>query len=392
MNNYLQDIWYHRLLVVSIILAFLLPHSMTPFLLVNPILCVCLYFFGGGMPRLSVKYFPLFFIAIALLVNLTADVSAKSMLSAITVLLYLFCFPWSKKIEINNKVIYFCFGFILTTQLIYLSRITFLINLMDTLYPINEFYEDSISNLKATVYLDNLSDFRLGGLYRNPNHCSKYVTFLISLYLCNNIQKSPRSNIPFIILSFFSVIMTGSRTGFIVFTLISGTYLLKTNYLRGGKRLIAALLVAGFLIWSFIKSSENEFRSLDMDAGSMTVKLETFLSYLANERSAFHLFFGYLDFGRYIAMPGVMANFDSEYGYLVFQYGIISFMALLCFYFIIFRSIRKEYRFALWTGLWMITSSLLCSYRASFIWLMFLAFLLSKSRDLSLRERNRITL
>ena len=69
MNNYLQDIWYHRLLGVSIILAFLLPHSMTPFLLVNPILCVCLYFFGGGMPRLSVKYFPLFFIAIALFVS-----------------------------------------------------------------------------------------------------------------------------------------------------------------------------------------------------------------------------------------------------------------------------------------------------------------------------------
>ncbi len=360
-----------------------MPHTMTLFLVVNPLICLILKLLNKEKVHCGFRIIPIAFVVFAFLIN-AVDVSSKSILSGATIVLYLFCFPFVKGSKISNWCLYFCMGYILFTQLIYLINVPYLTSLFDLMYPIGENDTNSVEWMKNHITTDNIAEYRLGGLYRNANQCSRYVTFLVLLFICNNNERRIKENLLFIVLAYSSIVLCGSRTGFVIGSLIIGTYLVRNRYLSQGKKLLVCLVLIVAAAWIVINGANSGIRGMDIESGfdnSLSAKTSTFNYYLSTEQSVFRLMFGHFDTSLYHPNDLFMSKFDSEYGDWIFSFGFVGFIALLFFYLCIFRLVRKEFRICFWGLLWMISSTTMASFRASFIWIMLLSFVCAKSHN-----------
>lgn len=361
---------------IGLVLGFLLPHTSTFFLLVNPLLCVFYQLYKQNRVFYKKNWIVLAPILLTLLINLPQGVSSKSIMLCFTILLYFFCFPMVGRVKIPNGYFYFILSFVLLSQVAYAFDITFMENILNTYYPISE--EDAAAIYQqSTVNANNLLDFRLGGLFHNANQCARYITFLLASFLILNYKKTIRQMLPFVIISFYAVLLTGSRTGFVVASAIIIIYLfIDDRVLAGWRYGTAFIAVAVFLFLVFGGSST--FRGFDvMDTGSTDMKQETFMYYLSNENSVFRILLGYLDVSRFDSSGGdidyVMAKFDSDYGSIIFSYGFIGFLCILLYFFTIFRKMDNNGKAFFVLLLWMYSSTIVKSFRAVFLFMLLLS-------------------
>ena len=123
-----------HLLGIARLVAFLLPHSNTLFQLANPLMCLLLvYRFLNSRqwnPYVMMVVIPIF---MSLLFNISVA-SQKAFLSAFTLLLCFFCFPFVGKVRVRNIYLYICLGYIVVSQLIYVLGIPVLENYFNTVY------------------------------------------------------------------------------------------------------------------------------------------------------------------------------------------------------------------------------------------------------------------
>lgn len=225
--------------------------------------------------------------------------------------------------------------------------------------------------------------FRMGGLYRNSNDCSRMLTFLMAGFLILNNEKSIRTLSPFIIICYFAVLITGSRTGFVVASLIFIVFLFIDRKVSVGWRWgIVALSVVVFVIILF--SGSDTFRGFNVVEGfsnSANAKVYVFQDYLEHENSVYRILLGYLDPDRFEASNiEIMTKFDADYGYLIFQYGFIGFGAVLLFFYTLFRRINKSGRIFFILLLWIVSSSVITSFRASFVFMLLLSCVYTKQK------------
>lgn len=377
-------VWKEHFLGLAIVLAFLLPHTGILFLLVNPLLCLLFILQSSGRRWLNIVLIPLIPIFIATILNLEVA-QMKALQSTATIMLYFACFPLVGNLRMQNGYLYFIFGIIFLSQIVYLFGLTYIGHLLDQIYPISEEDIAEIEYTRNHATFANMFDYRYGGLYHNANQCSKYITMLLAFFLINNRDERMSRIALFLFLAYLSTLMTGSRSGFVVATLIIYFAIFRMRKLSTNYRLIIvffALIGFGY----FIHRSVGIVRGLEIEkgmSGSMNLKWETFLFYLKNEDSILNLLFGHLDVSLFKGGGLVMNNFDSEYGSLVFRFGLIGFVSILVFWFFLYKRMDSYKRIFLVNLLWIVSSTIVSSYRAFFVFMLLLSVIYSDNRSIN---------
>ena len=129
-----------------------------------------------------------------------------------------------------------------------------------------------------------------------------------------------------------------------------------------------------------------------MDSGidnSAGLKWLTFVYYLNNESNLLSFLFGHLDPELFTGSVGTLSNFDSEYGELVFRYGIIGAVSIMVFWWILFKRVDKDKRFFFILLFWMVGSTIVASYRTFFVFILLLSVVFSNSNHLDRRMISR---
>ena len=361
---------------IGLVLGFLLPRTSTALLLVNPLLCLFYQLFKQNRIYYRNNWIVLVPLLLTLFINLPQEISSKSILSSATVLMYFFCFPIVGRVKIPNFYFYLILTYILLTQLAYVMDIPVVVRFLDTYYPYSEDLVKRFEHMQNTITEENMLNFRMGGLYRNSNDCARQLSFLLAGFLVLNGKKSVRKLLPFVIICFYAVLLTGSRTGFVTASTLIIVFFFVNKTLSASWRFSFVLLAIGMFFYLPFYESDS-LRGFDVfRTGSVDKKMETFIYYLSTETSSFRILLGYLDASRFdvsIAPERIMSSFDSDYGSVIFSYGFIGFLAILFFFYTIFRRMDKYGRLYFIVLLWMYSSTIVKSYRGFFTFMLLLS-------------------
>ena len=373
-----------HLVGIGLVLGFLLPHTSTFFLFVNPLLCLFYQCFKQNRVYYKNNWMVLIPVLLSLFINYPQGVEMKALYICMAILLYFFCFPMVVNVRIPNIYFYLILFFILISQVAYAYNISYMEYLLDTYYPLSE---EDVAGLheQNTVNADNILNYRLGGLFHNSNQCARYITFLLAGFIILNSEKKIRKLLPFIIVSFYAVLLTGSRSGFVVASLIIIAYMFVDKRVSLVWRLlVAAIAITIFIVLIWIGS--DTFRGFNVEdgfRGSASVKMDTFAYYLSSEKSVLRLLLGYLDTSRFDISRAtfyVMDKFDSDYGSIIFSYGFIGFFAILYYLLTIFKKTDRYGRVYFILVLWMYSSTVVKSYRSLFIFMLLLSVVYSNMK------------
>lgn len=251
-------------------------------------------------------------------------------------------------------------------------QIGWAIQMLETFYPIS-WGERMITYANEHVTISNYSNFRLGGLYHNPNQCAKYISLLLAIYLVNNKNKRFSKQVLFVVLCFIGVLLTGSRTGFIVAALLVVLCFWTNGRMSKALKIITVLGMVAFIVYAIASGSSNS-RSLDIEdglEGSLFAKAKLVLYYLNTETSALSMVFGHLDLDLFLSPFSY--SLDCEYGYILYCYGLVGLISFVIYVVKLFKGIEKENRFFMVFLLWMLTSSIFMSYRTVFVFMLILS-------------------
>lgn len=301
----------------------------------------------------------------------------KGLIRNIVLFELLFFFPFAKNVKIPNIVLYLALIYIFISQISYMIGIDSISSFFSENYPYEgdyiEYQSDYLKSVAEKMTLLN-RDIRLGGLYINPNQCGRYLNIVFAVFLIENFNSKIKTLLPFLIIYAMAIVATGSRTGFFISIVIFTYYIYskslnKKNALKYISIFIPILIFIGFI---FIVNSEltQTVRFLDYDEGlekSLFYKINIFIDSIANSS------FINLIFGRFSNDGPTSIMLDSEWGELIYRYGFVFFVSLILFYFQLFRKLSVQNRIILFILLWMVSSSVLMSYRTSFIFLLLLS-------------------
>lgn len=299
------------------------------------------------------------------------EISSKSLLEWINLLLLFLLFPAVNQCKIKKIYFYVFISIIILSQLVYILNISAIVNLIESLYPIGDessHYEDYI---QENIDVTNITSFRLSGIFRNPNQTARYVTLIIAIFLSNSLpNKLKTAECLFMIASFGSVFLTGSRTGFIIASLLVIYYFYNIQLRKGAK--VGIILLISIILILIIGNGVNveNYRSmmiLDGIDNSAKLKLETFIDYLGKESSLTSLLFGHFDALNYHANAGVLNIFDAEYGYGIYKFGFAGFGLLVIFVISCFVHTPRKQRIFFIVFMWCITSTIFFSFRMSLV-------------------------
>lgn len=312
------------------------------------------------------------------IVNTGDELTSKGILSFVNILMIFLVFPNVGNLRIRNVFILSTFGVIFISQLAYVLNIPIFIQLLDLLYPSDS---SAVRHMADTISFDTVVDYRMGGLYRNSNDCARAVNLLIGIFLINNndIIKN-KWNFFFLFLMFTSILFTGSRTGFVVaFFLIYLSFSTKNTL----KSVMIALptFILGYFIFA---TGSDSLRGLNVQQGlenSVGAKWLFFMDYVNHNLNEFKLIFGNFDAAKYHAYNGLYPDyFDSDYGNIIYCYGIIGFIIFASFFIFVFLRLKKEYKRYYVLFLWMISNSVVFSFRMFFIYMLLLSIYYSASK------------
>lgn len=297
-------------------------------------------------------------------------------------------FPFTNYSKIKTNYLYFVFTVIFLSQLIFVFNIEGLKEFIDQLWP-NEIEKYSASRIAyVSDFSSELQGLRYGGLFRNPNQCARYLTLIYAIYAIESTNIVGIKKYLFIFLVFFSIILTGSRTGLVVFGCVFVFSTFKIGLVN--QKAILRYLSASLLIFSFIVFFLLiQTRSVDItesNTGSMAQKIENLSKYWGNIVSVENLpriLFGY--FSIELTNELDLNIFDSEIGNMLYSVGVVGFVLIIAFYAqLIFKKDKNLY-IILIILLWILSSSVLFSYRMSFVYLL----VLSNYYSLYLDKKNK---
>ena len=374
MNNRISDKKLSHLFGIGVVLAFILPHTNIGFLLINPLLCLLYKYVSGYGVKYSKAALVVVPLLLTLLINFAQDVSLKSVVMAITMIMYFYTYPMIRNVRLPQQYLFFCLFFILMSQLAYIFQIPYMANILDTMYPISQDDVYGTAYIQDNASLETIFDYRMGGLYRNANLCAMSLSILLAIYIVLNAEKPIKKNLLFVSLCCFGIIITGSRTGFAVASAILILYAYQDKRVSEFWRVAASLIMVIAIIY-IMSTGSSEYRALNVGSGlndSASIKFRTFLYYITNEDSVLKLFFGYIDATRFNSSSTLMQYFDSDYGNIIFCYGIIGFLAIIYFFATLFFKMDKIGKLYFVVLLWMVSAAIISSYRHLFIFMMLL--------------------
>ena len=372
------------------LVGLLLPQTSTALLMVNPILCLFLFFYfrKGHVETFGGKTVFITALVLSFIANFAfGDVSSKSVLTFLNILLILFCFPFIGDYKIRNIYFYIALLFILFSQFAIFMNIPLLSPLYKVLYP-PSLYEGYYNYVAQNAGFHNIFNFRMSGIYHNPNQCARYVTIIFAAFILENRTQKVEKCLPYIAITALSVLMTGSRTGLFVFAAILLVWLWLNDSVSKTKKNLVLLGIICF--FAYMLYSSIGFRGIELREGmdnSANLKLYALLDYLKHDNGIMHLLFGNFDQEKFERSSiNIIGQMDSEYGYLIFNYGFVAFFAYIYFFIAVGKKLTKYNRIMLIPMLWILSSTMLLAFRPVFVFML----LLSKYFVTSTKERQLI--
>lgn len=309
----------------------------------------------------------------------------KESFRIVCLVMILLLFPFKIKCRDDLLIIslLFVIGFVFLTQIAFVYIIPSVINFVDVYYP----YDGDMVGLtteslesRASGSLTELSS-RLSGIYRNPNQCGRFVLLCMSTLLI--INKRAIVSVAVIAVVAISVMLTGSRTAFIIYALITGLWLYRTETLQKKYKVGALCILMPFVIYKI--STVIDFDTLRVfqlsdesdDYGSLTTKYIWLWDYIKNEDNFLFYIIGHgttLSLAKY-GVPLL----DSEIGMAFFSFGFIGlFLYLRLIIKIISYNHKLNLDYISFIFMWGITSTILFSFRMSILYYMILSLLYSQ--------------
>lgn len=357
---------------LGLILCLFIPFTNIFFLSVPTILCLFFKLFINNKIHYRWTLVVLIALFMTFVINVMNIRSNNELFRFFSLSLTFILFPIIGNVKIKNRFLFIAIGIILLSQFTYIGGINFLARIFDVLYPIGEYdyahiaYEDG--------YLSSMSMFnvRHGGLYRNANLCSQYVTLLLCVTILENWQERLSKYFLVFLLAGISIILSGSRTGFAVYAILLFFFILKR---KGHKPILKFLILSILLLFFYfvIFYGSEQYRVFNIIEGfdnSIGTKNYVLKDYLNNENSAIKLLFGYFDITQHSSISGAMDYFDAELGNIIYAWGFIGLFALLLFWVFLYKYISPRYRIIFVLLLWSLSTTILYNYRASFLYLL----------------------
>ncbi len=372
--------YQHLLFNLLILFVFLLPNNIYSYLICYGLFFSCILNYNTKLNYLSsLKIFLLVSLFFSFIYNLDGIFVLNDFLKIFNILILIFLFPYfDLKFNIDYRTILFITLIILTSQLSFIFNLTFISNLIEQVYKIDPEYN-------FTRFIDG---GRNGGIYYNPNQASKYITMLIALVFISINNNTLRRII--LIGLYFSLFITGSRTGFIIGLVI---FLTEIFFVR--KRGVLGIITTSLVTIMYIVYY-NFFRSLNFEySGSLGYKVEVLIQYLDKVTLDNHL--GSFLFGNFTSVYELIDRkynlsyihqfgFDSEIGMLISSFGILAFIIFIMFYIKVFKELKGRYILIICLFIfWPITSTILFSIKTSMLFYIILGWSVNKSKNLVLQ-------
>lgn len=159
------------------------------------------------------------------------------------------------------------------------------------------------------------SDFRAGSIFLNPNICMVIPCTVLGVLLQRNSDRFSIWNYGWIGIALFSVLLTGSRTAFILSMIIVGYCTLKDKRAGKIKWMLPVVLILG--LWLNAKSLEN-FRGFDMENAmrdSGAIKINQVFSYFKIANIIYFI--------TGCCGSSIVFGLDNEWGYIYMFYGLL---------------------------------------------------------------------
>jgi len=305
----------------------------------------------------------------------------KTIIKLVVIAITIGLFPLCDNNEISIKLLLFTIVFILGSQIVFAFKISPIINLIDIYYPVtSEHYQANriMSISEASRYS---VFFRYGGIYRNGNYAARMVSLILAVFLTQKRESGFKdvSSIVFLLLILISIILTGSRTGFIIIGLLIGYKLFYIQRIKYYRKTIIFVFIS-YLI--FLLGSLN-IRSLQLVKGvqgSLGVKAEFLLAYFEEiwkNGDIIRLLFGNFTYSiesTNILITASLNRFDSGIGYILFSLGIFGLISIIFFFIYLKKNTDIYYNILLIILFWMITSTILFSLNFGLVYFFALSF------------------
>ncbi len=254
---------------------------------------------------------------------------------------------------------------LITSQIGIAYDISFFTNVRNDFYPIE-------LDLWSAEHLSSGFSFResrYGGIYYNPNVMGQ----MLSLLLVTLLLAEQNIKLKIIISSaiIISIVLTGSRTALIV-SLITIAWFIHTNikhkltsYFLILSGIVGIIIIGGAFIGSL---QQGIFES----GGSANIKFTILMQYLQEHTQTWN--------GLTKILLGSGSHddlvFDSDYGDIIGHFGLIGFLTIIAFLYILYKNLPYENKFAFSIIFFMFGNTLLYNLQASiaFFVILVLAF------------------
>lgn len=176
--------------------------------------------------------------------------------------------------------------------------------------------------LLATFRKGGVNGFRAGSIYINPNICAQVIVCCLTVFLLGFKRNKNIRAFGGLVLSFVSLLLCGSRTGFLLSIIIMGLFIVSNVSYKTLKNIILAgglMIPVGIAIVLFGNlSNQRIFQLSNALSQSLFAKTHIFVEHLESA-SFLELLAGSL--GRQ-----AQYQVDAEWGYVVTYYGIIGLL------------------------------------------------------------------
>ncbi|MCT4597317.1 MAG: hypothetical protein N4A50_05500 [Vallitalea sp.] len=359
-----------------LILGLFLPANNTVSLLLNALLPIILLF---GTPLFDKYRFELIskIIVLVLIISFLGNYlflhyhyNFKSIARGVNLVLLFSLFPLNT-FRLSNKVLLCSILFILFSQLSFVFNFKSFLEIIDTFYPYTG------TEVYYTTKFITTSASRFGGIYRNPNQCSRYVSFLFMTYMINK-RSIDRGSLTCILVSLVSLLLCGSRTGFVVFLAFCLFFFIGR---LGFLRMLPFILFCPLLIILGAQFFEFKYRAFELDTaveGSLSQKIIWFCMFFDHLSNWFRICFGHGS-SELLSLYDDSIMLDSEWGEFFFNIGFIGCTAYLFFLIKCFFTVNMKYRPFFIFLLWAISSTIIFSFRMSFLFVLVLSLIYNNS-------------
>ena len=274
------------------------------------------------------------------------------------VLLSLFPFFKYNDIYIRRWFVVTMIGIVIFTQIVWLLGLQPIIKLLDNIYPATVSYGQIGVDLSLNI------GGRYGGVFHNPNDCSRNITILTAMYF---VLSGRNKRIDFLVLFLmcFSIFLTGSRTGIIMFCATVSIYILNQEGITKKQKLFilsSVLLVLAFIL-IYAVGDNTRIKTISFNVGK-SERMFYIVEILTNTfNNPIEYAFGNLYQERQSVLGfGFSGGFDSDIGNIIYYYGLASFICLLLFIFSLYKKTGKRFLYCLPPHIVMASTGLFTSF------------------------------